>query len=59
MPITTGAKVETYQLTAPNGRHIRIATRVILASGEAIAFTERMTKRDALRNAELEFLGDK
>jgi hypothetical protein len=48
------AKVETYHLHAANGRHIRMATRVILENGEVINFIERTSKRNALRNAEFE-----
>jgi predicted nucleic acid-binding protein len=54
MTNTAAAKVETYRLTAANGRHIRMATRVVLANGEVINFIDRMSKRDALRNAEFE-----
>lgn len=45
-------KVESYNLTARNGRHIRVATRVVYPNGETVEFTERMSKREALRQAE-------
>lgn len=51
---TPAPTVETYKLVAANGRPIRTATRVTLATGETIEFTERMTKRDALRAAAAE-----
>lgn len=51
---TANAKVEAYRLIAANGRHIRMATQVTLPNGEVIQFIERMSKRDALRNAEFE-----
>lgn len=51
---TTNAKVETYRLTAANGRHIRLATQVVLANGEVVRFTERMPKRQALAQAAVE-----
>lgn len=43
--------VETYTLTASNGRHIRKATKVVFPSGYEIKFMERMGKREALRQA--------
>lgn len=43
--------VKTYQLTAGNGRPIRNATKVVLPDGREIAFTERMSKRDVLKQA--------
>lgn len=46
--------VETYNLKAGNGRHIRIATLVRLPDGTEIRFTERMGKREALRQAQFE-----
>ena len=44
-------RVETFNLKARNGRHIRKATKVIFPSGYEIRFTERMSKREALRQA--------
>jgi fructose-specific phosphotransferase system component IIB len=47
--------VETYEMfSAITGRRIRTATKVILANGEEIRFTERMSKREAVRNVEFE-----
>ena len=42
--------VSNYQLLAGNGRPIRIATQVTY-QGQTIQFTERMSKREAIRNA--------
>lgn len=42
-------KVENYKLTASNGKHIRIATKVILDNGEEIRFIERLSKKEAIR----------
>lgn len=44
-------RVDTYTLTAPNGRHIRKATRVVFADGHAVDFMERMSRRDAIQQA--------
>ena len=44
-------QVTSYRLTAANGRHIRMATKVTLDSGRVIAFTERMSVREARRQA--------
>lgn len=44
-------KVETYNLTASNGRHIRKATKVTRPDGTEIRFTEKMSKREAIRQA--------
>jgi hypothetical protein len=48
---TEAPRVETYQLIAANGRPIRKATRVLLPSGQVVSFTERLSKREALRQA--------
>ena len=59
-PISGGSQdaddtaVETYNLHAANGRHIRKATRVRFADGQSIAFTERLSKREAIRQALIE-----
>lgn len=47
----TAARVETYKLTASGGKHIRTATKVTFANGRVIEFTERISKREALRQA--------
>jgi len=44
-------KVETYTLRAGTGRKIRRATRVVLPDGRVISFTERLSRREALRQA--------
>jgi hypothetical protein len=41
--------IETYNLKAANGRHIRRATKAILDDGSEIRFTELMTKAEAER----------
>lgn len=46
---TPAPKVETYKLHAGNGRYIRQATKVVFADGTEVAFTEKMSKREALR----------
>jgi len=44
-------RVETYDLIAANGRPIRKATRVVMPDGRVVSFTERLGKREALRQA--------
>jgi len=46
------AKIENYNLKTSNGRHIRVATKVVFQNGHEIKFTEKMTKREAIKNAE-------
>lgn len=46
------ATVQTYRLQASNGRHIRIATKVVFADGFVVRFIERMPKGAAIRQAE-------
>jgi hypothetical protein len=48
----TEATVSTYQLIASNGRPIRQATQVTYSDGAVVRFTEKMSKREALRQAE-------
>lgn len=43
--------VEIYKLTASNGRHIRTATKVTFEDGITVRFMERMSKREAIRQA--------
>ncbi len=45
-------KVENYSLQTRTGQHIRTATKVIFSDGTEVAFTERMSKREAIRQAE-------
>ena len=47
--------VETYSLRTTTGRHIRKATRVRFADGVVVSFIERMSKRDAIRQAPLHY----
>lgn len=49
---TQGFEVEDYSLTTPSGRHIRIATKVTLPSGEVVRYTEHMSRREAIAQAE-------
>ena len=44
-------KVQTYNLTANNGKHIRQATKVVFANGQEFAFTEKLSKKEALKQA--------
>lgn len=48
------ATVEDYTIYSTTGRRIRTATKVTFANGEVIRFIERMTKREALRQARME-----
>lgn len=43
--------VETYPLTAANGRHIRQATKVTFPDGRVVKFGERVPKRMAIQQA--------
>jgi hypothetical protein len=52
--VQTTATVENYKLAAANGRHIRVATRVKYSDGRVVAFIEKMSKREALRQAAAE-----
>lgn len=44
-------RVETYNLKASNGNHIRKATKVIMDDGEVIEFMEKMSNKEARRQA--------
>jgi hypothetical protein len=48
----TQMTVKNYTLIASNGRKTRVATKVVLSDGTEIKFIERLSKRDAIRNAE-------
>lgn len=48
---TDTAKIETYNLLAQTGNHVRKATKVIFTDGFVVKFTERMSKRAALAQA--------
>lgn len=52
MTTSEAPKVETYKLFASNGRYIRTATRVTFSTGRTVEFMERMSKREAIRQAE-------
>jgi hypothetical protein len=52
MTTTRTATVETYKMFASNGRYIRQATLVRYNDGTVVEFTEKMTKREALKQAE-------
>lgn len=45
-------RVENYNLKANNGKHARVATKAILNNGQEILFTEKMSKKEAIRNAQ-------
>lgn len=47
----TPLRVVNYRLRAGNGRHIRIATKVVTPSGCTIAFTEKLSKKEARNQA--------
>jgi hypothetical protein len=51
---TRAIEVETYDLRTASNRPIRKATRVLFADGTVIAFTERLSKREAIRQADIE-----
>lgn len=52
MDTNTQPTVSTYNLTAPNGRHIRRATQVTFPDGRVIRFMEKMSKRETLRQVQ-------
>lgn len=45
-------QVETYALKAKNGRHIRMATKVVFPDGFEVKFMDKMPKAEAIRQAE-------
>ena len=51
MTTTQTPEVRNYSLLAANGRKIRTATMVVFVDGTEVRFTERMSKREALRQA--------
>jgi hypothetical protein len=51
MTAAVAPTVDTYRLTAANGRHIRMATRVTFPDGEVVTFLERLGKRAAIAQA--------
>lgn len=44
-------RVEDYKLLTASGRYIRKATKVILKNGKQISFIEKLTKKEAIKNA--------
>lgn len=51
MNSTEQPTASNYRLTASNGRHIRTATMVTFPDGRVIRFMEKMSKREAIRQA--------
>lgn len=47
-------EVRNYELLARNGRKIRTATMVVFPDGREVRFTERMSKREAIRQAQIQ-----
>jgi len=43
--------VSNYNLKTFSGKHIRVATQVTVPNGQVIRFAEKLTKKDAIRNA--------
>jgi hypothetical protein len=43
--------VSNYRMVASNGKAIRTATKVTFADGYVVRFTERMSKREAVKQA--------
>ena len=54
IPIRLDYIVKTYRLVASNGRHIRMATKVILPDGSEIKFLDKLSHREAIEQAKLE-----
>jgi hypothetical protein len=50
-------KVQNYKLITSSGKHIRMATKVILPNGKEIKFPERMSQKEAKRQAIKALLG--
>jgi hypothetical protein len=44
-------KVETYNLEAHNGKHIRKATRVVFEDGIVVKFIDKLSNKEAIRQA--------
>lgn len=47
-------QVTSYRLTAANGRHIRMATKIILNDGKEVRFLEKLSRREAIRQLQLD-----
>jgi hypothetical protein len=45
-------KVELYQQVTKAGRHIRMATEVTFPDGMVVRFMDRLSKREAVRQAQ-------
>lgn len=50
-PVVSVITVETYQLRTNTGRKIRKATRVKFTCGRVVAFTEKLSNREAIKQA--------
>lgn len=46
-------RVETYRLKTSDNNPIRMATRVIFPDGKTVRFLERLSKREAIKQAKL------
>ena len=46
------ATVKTYTLKSANGKHIRQATMVIFENGKIVKFIEKMSKKEAIKQAQ-------
>lgn len=44
--------VSNYNLQTSSGKHIRVATQVTLPNGQVIRFAEKLTRKEAIRNAQ-------
>lgn len=46
------SKVENYRIFASNGNPIRVASKVIFPTGKEMKFLDKLSKREALKQAE-------
>ena len=46
------SKVENYRIFASNGNPIRVANKVIFPTGKEMKFLDKLSKREALKQAE-------
>lgn len=51
-------QVQTVDLKAQNGKHIRKVSRVILEDGRQITFVEKLSAKDAIKQARAAVEGD-
>jgi hypothetical protein len=47
-------EVSTYDLRAGNGKHVRVATQVVINGTTTLKFTEKLSKREAIRQANIQ-----